>query len=151
CVGFGGLLGSLFVGPGHGGYYFGDYYGARYQGLGFRPWFAGGRGHSDPLFDYYRWHNRSTPGWDRGLYDTYRGRFNGTLARPPPPLVAQNELIRGGRAFNPNRAAGHSLQVVRPLSQVHNDVRLTRLSQPQVHQQRDLGLRYRQASQDRAV
>src|SRR5262249_47861926 len=37
CVGLDGLLGSLWVRPSYCHYFFGDFYGARYAGLGFRP------------------------------------------------------------------------------------------------------------------
>ncbi len=46
------LLGSLFVRPAYSHYYFGDYYGAAYDRLGFQPWFTHGPRVHDPLFGY---------------------------------------------------------------------------------------------------
>jgi hypothetical protein len=124
CVGPGGLLSSLWVGPSRCGYFFGDYFGPRFRGLGFTPWFAGGRGYANPLFGYYRWANRGNPGWSRGLYNAYRGPHAGALARAPfvQPL---------GRL-----AGSHSL-------------RLTHLSPTQFNHQRDLGRRFTAAGRQR--
>jgi hypothetical protein len=82
AVGYGGLLGSLFTRPGYGGYYFGNYFGSSYRGLGYVPWAStAGRGY-DPLFNYYRWANRGNPGWYGNLQGLYAGRMNGTLPAP---------------------------------------------------------------------
>jgi len=86
CVGFDGLLASLFVGPHHHHYYFGDYYGAGYAGLGFSPWYAYGPRHHDALFGYTRWQHRGDPSWYAGLRNTYQARVNGSLPRPPHTL-----------------------------------------------------------------
>jgi hypothetical protein len=86
CVGLGGLLSSLWVGPSRGGYYFGNYAGSRYRGLGFTPWYAGGRGHANPLFGYYRWANRGNAGWYRGIANAYRGGAAGARASLVRPL-----------------------------------------------------------------
>src|SRR5262249_6108380 len=42
CVSWGGLFANLFVGPGCGSYFFGDYYSPWCQGAGWQPWFAFG-------------------------------------------------------------------------------------------------------------
>src|SRR5205085_115550 len=83
CVGLGGLLSSLWVGPSRGCYFFGDHFGPRYRGLGFTPWYSYGRGYANPLFGYYRWANRGNPGWYSGLAGTYRGgRARASLVQP---------------------------------------------------------------------
>ena len=64
------LTASFFVRPGYGHYYFGDYYGPTYVGLGFTPWFSVGFGY-DPLFSYYRWYHRDDPRWAIGIRDRY--------------------------------------------------------------------------------
>ena len=46
--------------------------------FGYRPWVTYGPRYRDPLFGYYRWHNRGNPAWQRTLMATYRGRVAGT-------------------------------------------------------------------------
>jgi hypothetical protein len=121
CVGLGGLLSSLWVGPSRGCYYFGNYGGARYRGLGFTPWFASGRGCVNPLFGYYRWANRGNPGWYRGLAGAYRGGYAGRAS-----------LVQPLGRF----AGSHSL-------------RLTRLSPAQFNRQHALGQRFAAAGRQR--
>src|SRR5260370_11187037 len=64
--GLGGLLDSLFWRPGYPGFYYGNFFGPRFAGLGFRPWFAGPTW-GNPLFNFYRWQNRGNPTWVAGL------------------------------------------------------------------------------------
>ena len=109
AVGLGGLLGSLFARPYSGHYYFGDYYGAGYDRLGFQPWYQYGPRFHDPLFDYYRWAHRGQPGWYSGLRDTYLARRDGRLARPPHTWADQASLLRQN---------GNAVRMVKPLSQV---------------------------------
>jgi len=93
CTDF--LFGALFTRP-DGCYYFGDYFGDRYARRGFTPWIdarRGGYGY-DPLFAYYRQHNGSDRGWERGLRDLYVGRSNGDIAAPPQTLVQQTRVIQ---------------------------------------------------------
>lgn len=124
ALGFGDLLSCLFVRPSYCHYYFGDYYGPAYAGLGFQPWFAYGRRHHDPLFGYYGWRHRNDfTAWYGGLRNTFTGRVRGDLPRPPHTL-AQQDL----HTTNP--------QLVKPLSQFRDGrVSLTRLSAAQVAEQ----------------
>lgn len=48
-------LASLFIRPQYGHYYFGNYYGSRYQNFGLQPWaaYAGNVNRYDPLYVYY--------------------------------------------------------------------------------------------------
>jgi hypothetical protein len=91
-----GLLGSLFVRPSFGRYYFGDYYGAGYNQQGFVPWFNYGLGRNipDPLYSSSRWNSRADTQWEGNLRNLYQSRLAGTAARPPVTLVQQNEFIR---------------------------------------------------------
>ena len=57
-----GLMASLWVRPGWGHYFFGDYYEARYTRFGFHPWHTYGARFHDPLFSYYQWRHRGDPG-----------------------------------------------------------------------------------------
>jgi len=101
------MFGALFVRPGWGNYYFGDYFGAPYINSGYRPWagriavagaFALGYGLGrawgyDPLWTYYSHAYRNTPNWSSGFNTLYAGRYNGTIAAPPRTLVQQNTVI----------------------------------------------------------
>ena len=137
-VGLGGLLGSLFLRPGYGNYYFGNYYGNPYRGLGYTPWTAyAGRGY-DPLLNYYRWANRGTAGWSGGLTGLYAGRLNGTLPAPyttytrqaVAPRLNPNLIARNTATFNRNVIVNpvNSLQTVHPLNGTAHHVRLTSAS-----------------------
>jgi hypothetical protein len=73
CLNWGGVLASLFVRPGCGHYYFGNYYGTHYGSLGFRPWYAYGARSHDSLYGYYNWAHRGDRGWYAGLHSAYFG------------------------------------------------------------------------------
>lgn len=90
------LMGSLFVRPRWGNYWFGDYFENRYRQAGFVPWidYRVGRHGYDPLYSYYRWQNRGNGSWDTNLRGLYTGRFNGEYPRPPRTLAQQNTLIQ---------------------------------------------------------
>jgi WXXGXW repeat (2 copies) len=92
------LYGALFVRPACGHYYFGDYFGARYERAGYTTWvdFRIGRGCRDPLFSFYAAEHRSTPGWERDLAGVYSSRRSGDLAVPPRTLVEQETIVRNG-------------------------------------------------------
>jgi hypothetical protein len=124
-----GLLASLFVRPGWGHYYFGDYYGSPYLRRGYSPWLAFGRRYNDPLFGYYRWTNRGNPGWYAGLRSTYQGRLNGTLPRPGRTLVQQGRVLAGARG---NVTSINNLNIVRPFNQIGTSFHTTHLSASQV-------------------
>jgi len=103
----------LFVRPAYCHYYFGDYFAARYAGLGFRPFFSVGFnvgnvnvgiGYGyDPLCTYYRWAGtRRDPHWlahRQEHFDLLRKNEN---LRPPRTLVAQQQLIQQNKAKNIN-------------------------------------------------
>ena len=70
---------SLFVNPGYGHYYYGNYYGSPYANAGFYPWFAyraqSGTGY-DPFFAGQRWQNRTNAGWERQLQTRFDQQAN---------------------------------------------------------------------------
>jgi hypothetical protein len=80
------LLGSLFVGPGARHFYFGDYYMRVGKRGGFQPWFAYGPRRFDPLYSYYRFHNRKNPAWAVGLRRLFENRVAGKAPLPPRVL-----------------------------------------------------------------
>jgi hypothetical protein len=144
CVDVPNLLGSLFLGPGNCGYYYGDYCGAGYADRGFQPWCLYGDRNYDPLFAYNRWEHRDDPGWYRGLRDQYYGRLNGNLPRLPDSLAQQRELLRNGRFGN----AG--LRTVTPLNRFHNgNLRLARVGRNQLLAQRRAEAGFRAVSRQR--
>jgi len=96
---------SLFVRPGW-GYYYGDWYGRGYLGLGFRPWYAYGQGRYDPLFAYQSWNHRNDPGFFNNIRTTNEARIAGTASLPGRNLQA-----------GANVAAENRLVV--PLNQMH--------------------------------
>ena len=61
----------LFVRPRCRSFYYGDYYGNQYAGLGFSPWYRrsfGNRGFRDPALSFYRWDsNRRGIDFDRSI------------------------------------------------------------------------------------
>jgi hypothetical protein len=145
CVNLAGVLTSLFVRPDYCHYYFGDYYGSHYAGLGFRPWCLYGERHHDPLFAYDSWRHRGDPGWSRGLRGGYLARLHGDLPRPPRTLRQQHELLRDGRF---RQAEG--LQVVNRLDRVpHDRLRLTALSRDRVLEERRAAERFHEVSRQR--
>lgn len=88
---------NLFVRPGYGHYYVGNYWGNRYNQFGYRPWFAYNQGRSgyDPFYNYYRWSNgRNNPGWDRDLRNAYAQRNRGDFDRPRDFNAYRSQLNR---------------------------------------------------------
>jgi hypothetical protein len=98
CLDAGVFSVSLFSRPSHGCYCFGDYYDARYERMGIRPWFYynSPRVGFDPLFGYYRWYHVDRMGerqWGEhlvGWHDYYRGHPD---MRPPRTWAAQEVLL----------------------------------------------------------
>jgi hypothetical protein len=141
-VGYGPVLSALWFWPAWNWYFFGDWYGRRYWGWGFLPWYAWGARRWDPLFGYYRWATRANPNWQTGLRSTFLVRWSGTAALPPRTLAAQNSQLRGG---NGNSAA----PFLQGLNQPPANVRLASLSASQVIQQRNAARQAGKISQAR--
>lgn len=129
-VGLSGLLGSLFVRPGLGSYYFGNYFNNSYRGLGYQPWTAFARRGYDPLFNYYSWANRGTPAWTNNLATLYASRLNGSI---PAPGITLAQQLRTASAFNGGITTLHTTNFGRNLSV--NSVNSLRTVHPLAHQQ----------------
>jgi hypothetical protein len=141
------LYGALFVRPG-GGYYFGDYFEARYTALGYRSWFSisigvGGRDpypyRYDPLFVYYR--RTNGPNWALQVNNVYVERERFPDRRPPRTLVQQNVVVNNitnnTTVINNNTTVNNvkNVTMVAPITKVDkNVVNLTRIT-PQQQQQ----------------
>lgn len=85
-VNIGNLEFSLFSSPRYRHYYFGDYYGDFYVGLGIYPWFECETRHTwyDPIYEHGRWHHRRTmPQWDQHIRHEYDLRRVDASLRPP--------------------------------------------------------------------
>jgi hypothetical protein len=93
-VGYGGLLHSLFVRPGYGSYYFGDYYSRNYRSAGYYPWFSYGTSHRryDPLWTYHNWYypRHGYTNWSNQYHRSYNARVGGAAPRPPWTFVQQS-------------------------------------------------------------
>jgi hypothetical protein len=109
---------ALFVSP-CGFYVFGDYFGADYLALGYKPWLdvRFGRFGFDPLFAYYRHHHRGDRLWEKELRELYVGRHKGTLALPPKTLNQQLTVVNH---ITTNKLQGNlkHLTVLQTLGQV---------------------------------
>jgi hypothetical protein len=125
------LLASLFVGPHHHHYCFGDYYEDRYQREGFVPWFDYriGKHSYDPNFSFYRHTFHASPEWERGLHALYEGRRSGEIARPPVTLVQQQKVIHNITVNKTNNVVVNkninitnvqNVHAVTALTQIHN-------------------------------
>jgi hypothetical protein len=88
----------LFLRPGYGHYYFGDYYGSGYSTAGFSPWFSfysSGYGY-DPFYAHARWRHRQDRDWDGRVEGEYRHRRDHEEARPARTFAAWKERSARG-------------------------------------------------------
>ncbi len=114
------LLIHLFVNPGHRHYYYGDYYGPRYQTIGYTAWsdyYSRPRAY-DPLFTYYSTYYQSR-GVDyaqrlQGWHNYYRTHEEYRPARTWEQQVRQATRLEG------NASARYSL-LGRTINQVMDD------------------------------
>jgi hypothetical protein len=113
----GGIWGSLFVRPGW-GYYFGDWYGRAYVGLGFRPWYSFGAGHYDPMFAYEHWHHRTDPMFFADIKKVNEARFAGKVALPP-------------HTFSPTMKGPHSIVALNQFHTLKTNVHLEKVTAAQ--------------------
>ncbi len=144
-VGIGSILDSLFCWPSYSSYCFGDYYNSLYAtNFGIYPWWWWGRHHGDPLFRHLAWRNRFDRGWFAGLRNTYWGRFDGTLARPPRTFREQRRLLASGRT-------GAHLHVLTPLNRLDpRTARLGPVSRSHLNRERQSIRNMRELSAQRA-
>jgi hypothetical protein len=130
---------SLFVRPRFGCYYFGDYFGPRYEKQGFVAWvdFRIGRSCYDPLFSFYLRTNANRRGWERDLRGLYADRFAGKAPLPPRTLVQQNTLIQNINNKRVNVTNVRNVTVVTPLAQMDRKaIRLESVSREQFTRER---------------
>jgi len=129
------LLSVLWVRPSNCHYYFGDYFGGRFAGLGFRPWCEYGRGYHDPLFNYYGWEHHRDANWYRGVHNDFLARRNGERPRPPRTFAQQQALLHqhGGRDVVRTVHTLHEAQAthghLKPLSAPERQRELARVNQ----------------------
>lgn len=128
------MVGALFVRRGHGHYFFGDYFEARYATRGFGAWcgtvtprggftigFGVGRTWGyDPLWSHYSIAYRTAPAWRNNINDVYGGRFAGTVARPPVTLVQQNTVINNITKVNNVTNVTNNITIVNGAPTVNN-------------------------------
>jgi len=88
------LCGALFVPTYASGYYFGDYFDARYRRR-FVPWvdYHPTRSAFDVNYAYYRHAFARNDAWEKNLRTLYARRFAGEIPRPPRTLVQQTKVI----------------------------------------------------------
>jgi hypothetical protein len=146
------LLEALFVGPRSRHYYFGDYFGPRYQKLGYVFWanYRLNRHTPDVLFSYYR-HRPGGERWERELHALHEERHKGHGPLPPHTLVEQNRVIENlRRERNVNQTAVNRATVVRPLGQVEaHGVKVVHVPKEQHEQARRNTEWYRQVQHER--
>jgi hypothetical protein len=130
-VNFSLLLDSLFARPAVGHFYFGDYYGANYARLGYRPWFER---RYDPLFAYYRYENRTNPNWATGVRQTFVDRSAGRGFIPPRTLADQTKIINQTTVNNTtnnttNNVNINKIRMIAPVEQssTTNNVKVTKV------------------------
>jgi hypothetical protein len=143
----------LFLRPGYGHYYFGDYYGTSYANTGFSPFysFQSSRRGYDPIYASQRWQNRRDRGWEQRAQAHYRNLHDNENARPPRNWAAQRELV-GNRdgSDRPNRM---NAAVVEPLDEFNrrqdNQVRFQPVDPTERQQFGQRGQEYRKYLQQR--
>jgi len=152
CVRPTALLDSLFFWPHHHHYFFGDYYGARYANLGYRPWITAGAQFRDPLYGYYRHQHRNDVGWLTGMQTLHADRVAGRAPLPPRTLAQQTTIVNNvANSTNINKTRVNSLEVVRPVTKLNDtNIRLTRVAPAQVAAHRAEADRVREVAQNRA-
>jgi hypothetical protein len=102
----------LFLRPQYQHYYFGDYYAANYQAVGFYPSYSynTGRFGYDPIYARDRWQHRQDPGWVQRQQVNFQNLRNNQDLRPPRTWAAQTAM--GARAA---QAGGRSPVLAAPL------------------------------------
>jgi hypothetical protein len=101
------FVSHLFLRPGYGHYYFGDYYGSNYSDAGFSPWFSyqSSRRGYDPIYANQRWQHRQDRGWENRTASNFRQFRDNADTRPPHTWAAQKTLEARTAGLNKNRHA----------------------------------------------
>jgi hypothetical protein len=142
------LYGALFVRPGYSSYYFGDYFGPRYAGLGYTPWinYRVGPYAADPLFSYYQQYYRPEGRWENNLLALYAGRGAGRAPLPPRTLGQQAAIAKDFRDPDTVR----SLTALAALPQIDPSVaRLQNVPEARQKEQREFIQKFRSVGQER--
>lgn len=148
---------NFFVRPHYYHYYFGDCYGESYARLGYSPWFSVGvRFGPDPLFTYYRWHNRDDRRWNDGIREHYAFMNSHPEARPPRTYIQQTTIINNNITINKNSnnkqiAIGAPLnQYVKNVSTGPNNAKFVNVSNQQRQVIAQQGIKTQEFSRERA-
>jgi hypothetical protein len=88
------IVEAMFVRPAFCHYYFGDYYGPRYVGLGFTSAVVYSRRRYEPIIAYEVYARRSTPTWLSVQINLYNDRYAGRAPLPPRTLALQTTVVR---------------------------------------------------------
>ena len=109
------FLDNLFLRPSYHHYYFGDYYGSRYEQDGFYASisFHSSRQGFDPFYSHNRWEHRSDRDWENHYRASYQDRRDHEAARPPRTWSAQLTLN-----LNPAPGGQVRVQLAAPLAQL---------------------------------
>ncbi len=94
------VLDALFIRPAYCHYYFGDYYGPRYVGLGFETCVVYSRRNYEPIFAYATWENRGNPAWLNVQINLVSARNEGRAPLPPRTLVQQTNITNVNNVTN---------------------------------------------------
>jgi hypothetical protein len=105
------LLQALFIGPGHGSYYFGNYY-RPIGGVTYFAWYQYGPSRFDPLYTYYRFQNRNNASWATNLSQVYINKAAGKASGASVALVGPlaKATWAGGRLTTVNAAQRKTYQ-----------------------------------------
>ncbi len=87
------VLDAMFVYPGYGHYYFGDYYGPVYANRGYVTTVVYSRSYYEPIVVYQRWEYRDNPRWFDLQINIAFDRNAGRSPLPPRTLIEQQRII----------------------------------------------------------
>ena len=159
------FLANWFVRPFDCHYYYGNFYGPRFNNFGFMPWYAFNRtrGFYDPLYSWHRWDYRRQPhgrwnNWDDYVRDRHNYYRDNERARPPATFAELNlrqregwrdEFQRGDRSHNANQLLASRLEDYRRGGS--GNMRLERVSEQMRDQMSERNSRWRELQQQRSV
>jgi WXXGXW repeat (2 copies) len=87
------VLDAMFVNPGYGHYYFGNYYGPAYANRGYVTTVVYSRTYYEPIVVYQRWEYRDNPRWFDVQVNLVFERNAGRAPLPARTLVEQQRII----------------------------------------------------------
>jgi hypothetical protein len=116
AISLGNIHFNLFARPRWRHYYFGDYYGDNYIGLGFNPWFRYDRFayRYDPLFAWHDCHFRRNNDflWQSRIQGHYNDCFVNVGFRPRRTFIAQQNFIQNNTTIINNNIVNNNITVV---------------------------------------